>query len=38
VLSARTVEHHLEHAYQKLGVSRRAELAEHLGGATPGDQ
>ncbi|HEY2657793.1 MAG TPA: LuxR C-terminal-related transcriptional regulator [Solirubrobacteraceae bacterium] len=35
VLSARTVEHHLEHAYQKLGVSRRAELAEHLGGATP---
>ena len=31
VVSVRTVEHHLEHAYQKLGVNRRSELALHLG-------
>jgi len=30
VLSVRTVEHHLEHAYQKLGVRRRSQLAQHL--------
>jgi DNA-binding CsgD family transcriptional regulator len=30
VVSVRTVEHHLEHAYQKLGVSQRSELAPLL--------
>ena len=31
VVSVRTVEHHLEHAYEKLGVNRRSQLAQHLG-------
>ena len=31
VISARTVEHHLEHVYRKLGVSDRGELTDHLG-------
>jgi DNA-binding NarL/FixJ family response regulator len=31
VVSVRTVEHHLEHAYQKLDVRRRSQLARHLG-------
>ena len=31
VISVRTVEHHLEHAYQKLGVGDRGALAEQLG-------
>lgn len=30
VLSVRTVEHHIQHAYQKLGVSDRADLRELL--------
>jgi DNA-binding CsgD family transcriptional regulator len=30
VISPRTVEHHLQHAYEKLGVTRRAQLAEAL--------
>jgi DNA-binding CsgD family transcriptional regulator len=37
VVSVRTVEHHLEHAYQKLGVSRRSQLARHLGAPTARD-
>ena len=30
VISPRTVEHHLENAFRKLGVNDRGELAEHL--------
>jgi len=33
-LSVRTVNNHLQHAYTKLGVSSRADLAEALGSAT----
>jgi len=33
-LSVRTVNNHLQHAYTKLGVSSRAELAEALGSTT----
>ena len=32
-LSPKTIEYHLRHAYQKLGVNSRAELARELGGA-----
>jgi ATP/maltotriose-dependent transcriptional regulator MalT len=31
VVSVRTVEHHLAHAYAKLAVNQRSELARHLG-------
>jgi DNA-binding NarL/FixJ family response regulator len=31
VVSTRTVENHLQRAYEKLGVSGRAELSEALG-------
>jgi ATP/maltotriose-dependent transcriptional regulator MalT len=34
VLSVRTVEHHLEHAYAKLGVAERAQLATLFGPLT----
>jgi len=30
VLSVRTVEHHLQHAYEKLGINRRQQLADAL--------
>jgi DNA-binding CsgD family transcriptional regulator len=33
-LSVRTVNNHLQHAYTKLGVSSRADLAEAMGGST----
>ena len=33
-LSVRTVNNHLQHAYTKLGVSSRADLAQSPGGAT----
>jgi len=33
-LSVRTVNNHLQHAYTKLGVSSRADLAEAVGGTT----
>jgi DNA-binding CsgD family transcriptional regulator len=32
-LSTRTVENHLQAAYERLGVNRRADLAEALGAA-----
>ena len=31
VVSVRTVEHHLDHVYEKLAVNRRGQLAQHLG-------
>jgi DNA-binding CsgD family transcriptional regulator len=37
VLSVRTVENHLQHAYGKLGIARRGELARALGAMTAGD-
>jgi DNA-binding NarL/FixJ family response regulator len=33
VVSARTVENHLQRAYEKLGISSRAQLADALSGA-----
>jgi len=33
-VSVRTVDNHLQHAYAKLGVSNRAELARALGSGT----
>ena len=33
VVSVRTVDNHLQRAYRKLGVSRRQDLAQVLGGA-----
>jgi DNA-binding CsgD family transcriptional regulator len=35
VLSVRTVEHHLQHVYQKIGVSDRTQLAPLLGPTSP---
>ncbi|HEY2831409.1 MAG TPA: LuxR C-terminal-related transcriptional regulator [Sporichthyaceae bacterium] len=34
-LSSRTVQNHLQHAYDKLGVHSRAELSDALGGTAP---
>jgi DNA-binding CsgD family transcriptional regulator len=35
VLSVRTVEHHLQHAYEKLGITRRQQLAHALADLQP---
>jgi ATP/maltotriose-dependent transcriptional regulator MalT len=35
-LATRTVENHLQHVYEKLGISRRTELAEALNYTAPG--
>ena len=38
VLSARTVDHHLQHAYEKLGITRRKQLADALASFRPATQ
>ena len=38
VLSVRTVDHHLQHAYEKLGITRRKQLADALASFRPATQ
>ena len=38
VLSVRTIDHHLQHAYEKLGITRRKQLADALASFQPASQ
>ena len=38
VLSVRTVDHHLQHVYEKLGITRRKQLADALASFQPASQ